>query len=279
MKIGFHVPTDGGIATAVRRAVARRCTTVQVFTSSPVQWALRPLPDEEVSAFRAGMEAAGIAPVFVHGLYLLNLASRDRKLFHRSVKALAEDLRRADLLGAAGVVIHLGSPARRPQRRDLDRVVRGVDRALERAAVNAMILLENCAGQGFGIGDDLRHLSHVLEHSRHPERLRVCWDTAHAFQAGSDLRTPEALEATLAELDAAVCLDRVTLVHANDSKTELGSRVDRHWHIGKGKIGRQGFRLIVNHPRLRDKPFIMETPEATLKVDRMNYRALTRLRE
>jgi deoxyribonuclease-4 len=277
MKIGFHVPTVGGVPQAVPEAVARHCTTVQIFTSAPVQWAFRALPEEGIAAFREGMAAAGISPVFVHGRYLLNLASRDRPLWTRSVACLAEDLRRAELLGAEGVVIHLGSPGREPLRADRERVARGVDRALEQAGPGAAVLLENAAGQGHGIGREFGELSAILEASRHPERLAVCWDTAHAFAAGYELRTAEGWETTLAALQDAVGLARVRLIHCNDSRTDLGSRVDRHWHIGRGKIGREGFRLIINHPLLRDKPFIMETPESSVEVDRRNMRAFKRM--
>ncbi len=267
------------MAKALERARERHCTSLQVFTTAPVQWAFRELSVQEATAFRQDARRADIRPVFVHGQYLLNLASRERWLFQRSVRSLAEDLERAQLLGAQGVVIHLGSPGRAAEKRDLDRVVRGVDRALGRAGPKARILLENSAGQGNAIGGRLGDLAYVLEHSARPDQLAVCFDTAHAFAAGYDVADEAGLEATLAELDRAVGLERVELVHCNDSRAPLGSGVDRHWHIGKGKIGREGFRRIINHPALHDRPFIMETPEAALKTDLMNYRAFMRLVE
>ena len=280
MRIGFHVPTEGGWRKALWRARERRCETVQVFGSTPVQWARRESDPENVQAFAAGCRRYDIAPVFVHGPYLLNLASSDSGLRALSAATLAADLRLSGALGAVGVVVHLGSigTAERAgaRRQGLRRVARTVDAALAGGPGGPQVVLESSAGSGGTLGRTYGELAEVLAYSRHPSRLSVCLDTAHSFAAGYAWHTPDGLEAALAEAEQAFGLSRICLIHANDSRAALGSRVDRHWHIGKGQIGRAGFRQLLADPRLRHLPFIMETPEAALERDLRNLRALRR---
>jgi deoxyribonuclease-4 len=276
MRIGFHVQTAGGWRKALERGLERRCTTLQVFTSAPVQWARKKLDPEETAWFAERVAALDLQPLFVHAAYLLNLATADRALRKKSRDNLAEELCRADQIGACGVVLHLGSVGPDGDPEDgLRRVARGVDEALEAADRGVSVLLENCAGQGSLVGCTPAALGTVVDLSRRPERLQVCLDTAHAFARGYALHTPEGLDQLLRECDAAFGLERLALIHANDSKSELGSCVDRHWHIGHGKIGREGFAVIMNEPRLQSLPFIMETPSSS-EWDLRNLRALRR---
>jgi len=280
MRIGFHVPTEGGWLKALWRARERRCEALQVFASAPVQWARRESDPAEVAAFAEGCRRYDIAPVFVHGAYLLNLASPDAALRARSAATLAADLRLSLALGAVGMVVHLGSiggDERRGARREgLRRVARTIDAALASAPAGPQVVLENAAGAGGTLGGTYGEVAAVLAASRDADRLAVCLDTAHSFAAGYAWHTPEGLQAALDEAEREFGLGRVCLIHANDSRSAFGSHVDRHWHIGRGQIGRAGFRCILAEPRLRHLPFVMETPEASLERDLHNLRALRR---
>lgn len=277
MRIGFHVPIAGGWRRTLQRAIERRCTTLQVFTSAPVQWAQVPLHPVEAPWFAEALRALDIAPLFVHAIYLLNLATEDRELWERSRRHLRTELRRAHTLGAAGVVVHLGSTGDAgTEAAGLKRVARAVDFALGDAPGDCRVLLENCSGQGALIGSTPQALGEVMTLSRHPDRLAVCLDTAHAFARGYALHTPDGLGALLDECDRAFGLDRLVLIHANDSLGALGSRRDRHGHIGHGEIGRAGFANVLNHPALAHLPFIMETPSEQ-DWDARNLRAIRRL--
>lgn len=262
MRIGFHVSIAGGWPQTLARAVTRRCTTLQVFTTAPVRWAHKPLAADDAAWFRDALRALDIQPLFVHGIYLLNLAAGDRDLWRQSRDNLAEELRRAALLGAAGVVVHLGSVGEKGSlAAGLRRVARAIDQALRASGGACPVLLENCAGQGRLVGCTPPALGEVMSLSRHPEHLAVCLDTAHAFAVGYDLRKHADLQRLLDECDAAFGLERLRLIHANDTPARPGSNLDRHANIGKGEIGRRGFRLLTNEPRLERLPFIMETPD------------------
>lgn len=277
MRFGFHVQISGGWDKTLQRALQRRCTTLQVFSSSPVQWARKPLDPEGAEWFGAQLVARDIQPLFVHAIYLLNLATADHQLWERSRTNLAEELQRAGQMGAQGVVVHLGSVgAGGDPRQGIQRVAHALDEALRQADNGVAVLLENCAGQGNLVGRTPQQLGEIIARSRRARRLRVCLDTAHAFAAGYAVHTEEGLKSLLDECDAAFGLGKLALIHANDSKSPLGSNVDRHWHIGHGQIGKQGFRVILNAPRLRDLPFIMETPSSE-EWDARNMRAIRRL--
>jgi deoxyribonuclease-4 len=277
MRFGFHVQIAGGWEKTLERAVRRRCTALQVFTSAPVQWARKPLDPEGAAWFGGQLRARDIQPLFVHAIYLLNLATADEALWEHSRANLAEELERARQIGAQGVVLHLGSVGAEGDRRQgIRRVARALDGALQQADNGVAVLLENCAGQGNLVGCSPRALGEVIARARRAERMQVCLDTAHALAAGHAVHTQEGLEGLLDECDAAFGLERLALIHANDSKSALGSNVDRHWHIGHGQIGREGFRVILNAPRLRQLPFIMETPSSE-EWDERNMRAIRRL--
>jgi deoxyribonuclease-4 len=279
VRIGFHVPTEGGWRKTLQRAIERRCETLQIFVGAPVQWKSPRPRVADAAEWREGLTAHDVRPLFVHACYLINLASTDSALWRRSIRRLARDLRHAAILGAEGVVTHLGSPrAEKPRSLEwcVARVAAAVDAALEHAEVGALLLLENSAGMGTAVGSAYGHIGDIIGRSGYADRLGVCLDSAHSFAAGYAWHTAEGLDAALDEADRAFGLDRLRLLHVNDSKTRFASHVDRHWHIGKGYIGAQGFRLILNHPQLRHLPMVMETPEASLEADLRNLRALRR---
>lgn len=279
MRFGFHIPISGGLDKVPERAIQRQCDTIQIFTRSPRLWRSRALVEEEVNVFKGGIAEAGIRPVVVHTQYLVNLGAADSSLWRRSWQSLGEELGRAALLGAQFVVTHPGSRGKSLPTVAVKRAGRAIQRALEESmgAQYIVPLLENTAGGGGLLGARFEELAAIAEATGMWERLGFCLDTAHAYEAGYDIASEEGLEAALTELDRVWGLEKLKVVHANESATPLGSHRDRHWDIGQGGIGEEGFRLILSHPKLQDLPFIMETPTFELKRDLRNMAAIRRL--
>jgi deoxyribonuclease-4 len=286
---GAHQSIAGGFAKAVERAVETGCECLQVFTRNINQWKTTPIDPDEAAAFRRAVREAGLALVVAHDSYLINPASADPELRNKSIAALADELRRAELLGIPWVVAHPGAAGDQPLSKAVERAARGIATALRKTKGLATgILIETTAGQGSCLGASFAEIGRMLELiDAVPglgKRAAVCLDTCHVFAAGYPLAPREALDETLAAFDEAIGLERLKLIHANDSKKPLGSRVDRHEAIGKGEIGRAAFQLIVNHPRLAGIPLILETPKEgpdgkpTPARDRSNLALLRRLR-
>jgi deoxyribonuclease-4 len=263
----------GGLHKAISSGQEVGCDIVQVFTKSPQQWKARELTEEDVSLFRAAQEEHGIPCVAAHDTYLINPAASDPAVLARSRAAMVDELERAGRLGIPALVMHLGASGTEPEEAALERLVESVRLALEQSPADGpRLLLETTAGQGTCLGHRFEQIAFVLDQVSRPDRLAVCLDTCHIFAAGYDLRTPEAYEETIAEFDRVVGLNLIRLVHANDSKRELGSRVDRHAAIGEGEIGLEGFRMLVNDRRI-DAPIVLETPKEG-DMDRVNLAAL-----
>lgn len=259
LRLGYHVSISGGVDRAVGRAVELGCDTFQIFTRNPRSWRSRELSDGEVAAFRAERAEAGLDPVVGHMPYILNLASPEDEVYERSVGSLALGLERCSLLGIEFLVTHLGSHLGSGAEAGVGRVVAALDRVLGVDGSDVVLLLENGAGSANGVGSSFEELGRILDMVGRPGRLGVCLDTCHTFVAGYDVRNPEALGVTLEVLDSAVGLDRIGVVHLNDSVWGLGSGRDHHEHIGLGEIGLEGFRAIVGS-RLAGFPLILETP-------------------
>ncbi len=259
MKIGAHVQTTGGLATAFERAEAIGAETIQIFGSSPQMWRRRKIREEECREFRARAKETGVEPVFIHGPYLINLATADSELLAKSADALSGDLRLASAIGAKGVIFHVGSHKGAGFDKVLPQIAEVVGQVLSETPDDAWIILENSAGMGGSVGSKFDELGAILKAVASP-RLRVCLDTEHAYAAGYDVAEPGGLEESLAELDRETDLKRLVAVHANDSKIELGGGVDRHDNIGEGHIGRAGFKVVMSHPALREVPFLLEVP-------------------
>lgn len=258
MLFGAHLSVGGKLADAPVRATAMGAECVQVFVSNPRGWRTVTHPPEQLAGFRDGCARAGL-PTFVHVMYLVNYATGDDELYKRSITALRHTMRVADELGVAGAVTHLGSHLGAGFDATLPRVVDALAEGLA-AAEHSWLLLENSAGAGNTIGSGVDQLAAIIDGLGRPDRVGVCLDTAHALAAGHEIRTRTGLDALAASFDAAIGLDRLRLLHLNDSKTDLGSRVDRHQNIGDGHLGLPGFAEIVNHPALRDLPGVMEIP-------------------
>ena len=279
MRFGFHISIAGGFSKVVERAHARGCETIQFFSRNPRGWKYSPLDKEEVEAFRSSIRSSTLFPIFLHMPYLPNIASFKSKFYRRSIHSIATDLQRAKHLGAQYLIIHIGHRMESTEDQAIEAVSQGIDQAFEKVKNPIILLMENTAGQGTEIGYRFDQIKKIIDQVQQNERMGVCLDTAHAFEAGYDLSNKDGLERTLETFDQMVGLKRLYLLHLNDSKTPLGSRKDRHWHIGEGYIGREGFRNLVNHPLLRNLPGVMETPRKDTVEDLKNMKVIRSLVE
>ena len=264
LRFGAHMPTAGGLHKAVTGGAAIGCECVQLFTASPRQWKSGPLKPEAVRAFRRSVEATGLFPLVAHDSYLINLATMDEALLEKSRLAFLDEMTRADALGIDFLVTHMGAHTGAGEACGIQQLCDSLN-WLHRRLPNArvQVALETTAGQGTCLGGSFDHFAQIFAQVEEQERLRVCLDTCHVFVAGYDLRTPEAAKATWDEFDAGVGLGRLCCIHANDALKGLGSRVDRHAHIGQGCIGAGGFTDFLRDSRLpAGLPIIVETPEA-----------------
>ena len=266
----------GGTPNAIDRARRAGCTVLQIFVKNSNQWKGKPLAEEEVQAFRASRTAAGLVDVVAHTCYLINLASPGGALRRQSIDTFLEELRRATLLGLSHLVVHPGSHGGDGETIGISRIADALNEIHERAAETPVsVALEGTAGQGTSVGYRFEHLRDILAGCRQPDRVSICLDTCHLFTSGHDFRTFEGYERMIKAFDQTVGLPKLRVLHCNDSKRELGCRVDRHEHIGKGQIGVDGFRWLMNDPRLARVPKILETPKGlTLRLDKRNLRVL-----
>ncbi|MCS7117800.1 MAG: deoxyribonuclease IV [Thaumarchaeota archaeon] len=261
MLLGAHVSISGSIARSVDRAEELGCTTFQIFTRNPRGWRYTRLKEEDVDDFRRRRREAGYEVVVAHMPYLPNIASPVREGWEKSVRSLIEELRRCDLLGIEYLVCHLGSHLGKGVEVGTSQVVKAVDRALGEVDPKCQLLLENMAGQKGSVGSRFEEINAIFTKLSHRDRVGVCLDTCHLYAAGYDVRTAGGLEDAIRSFDELVGVGALKVLHLNDSKGGLGSRLDRHEHIGLGRIGKEGFRRIINHEKLRRLPMIIETPE------------------
>lgn len=274
MNIGCHVSIAGGIDNSVVLAEELGCNTMQIFSKNASTWREKILKEDEVESFRGNLKNSNINPVFIHTSYLINLASPSDELYFKSINAFLEEMKRADLLlPEPYVIIHPGAHTGAGEEYGIQRIIRALNIILEKSAdlgLKTMILLEDTAGSGTHLGYTFYHLKRMVEGAKDRKRIGMCFDTCHAFSAGYDLSHQEGVEQTLEEIDKYLGLERLKVIHLNDSKFPLGSRKDRHMHIGKGYIGLEGFKVLVNHKYLKDLPFVLETPKNDEKDDLKN---------
>lgn len=271
----------GGKYQAVLRGQKIGCETIQIFVKNANRWKAKPLAAEDITLFQQTLQETQISPVIAHNSYLINLASPDEDLWMKSLEALIVEVERCAALEIPFLVIHPGAHKGAGEKVGLNRITIALNEVLKRTESSKVtILLESTAGQGSILGGRFEHLAKLLNESFYPERLEVCLDTCHIFAAGYDLRTPEACEETFKEFEKIVGLGKLKAIHLNDSQGKLGSRRDRHEHIGMGRIGLEGFRWIVNNPALSCLPLILETPKGPdLKEDRDNLGILRSLQK
>jgi len=280
--IGAHMSVAGGATTGIERALAVRARALQIFTKNANQWKGKPISDEEASAFRTSWSASGLAPVIAHDAYLINLASPDRALRQQSVEALADELLRCEILGIGFLVAHPGAHLGSGVLEGCDRVAESINEVRALApAPDVILLLETVAGMGTALGRKFEELARMRSGVARRDLVQFCLDTCHVHAAGYDLTSDEGYEETFREFDAILGLESLRAIHVNDSKNERGSHLDRHEHIGDGKIGVAAFGRLMRDPRFIAVPKILETAKGAdgVVMDRRNLALLRRLAE
>jgi len=279
MKFGCHVSIAGKIYLAVDKAIIRGCETMQIFSGNPLGWRSPQALDDDICEFNSRRKKAGIDPLAIHMPYLVNLGSPDAKVHSKSVEAMLDSIERAKKLNASYLVFHPGSHRGMGKRDGLLKVAKSLKTLLLRIDGSLRVLLENTAGSGYSLGSRFEEIAFIFKELNRDKKLGVCFDTCHALAAGYDVSTKNGLDDTLKELDRELGMERLFLIHANDSLNPLDSRVDRHADIGKGYIGIEGFRRIVNHPMLKSLPCILETPHMSEEDDIRNLDLIRSLEE
>jgi deoxyribonuclease-4 len=274
--VGAHMSINGGVSTAHERGMRIGCTTIQLFTKNNTQWTGKPLSEEEIDRYKRLARKSGIRPVVAHSSYLINLCAKNRPTLKKSREAFRDELWRCEKLGIPYLVFHPGAHVGQGEEEGIKLVAESLNILHdETPGYHAKSVLEVTAGQGTTLGYRFEHLRKIIDLVEIRQRLRVCVDTCHLFAAGYDIKSERGYERTFQEFDAIIGLKRLVVFHVNDSKRELGSHVDRHEHIGKGRIGNTGFRLLMNDPRFVSIPKILETPKAEdMHEDVMNMRKL-----
>ncbi len=279
--LGAHMSIAGGVHTAVERAVSIGCTTMQMFVKNNTQWRGKVLTPEDISTYKKLLQKSSIWPVVVHDTYLINLCAMDKVVLKKSRAALKDELDRCEKLGVEYLNFQPGSHMGAGERDGIKRIAESLNSIHEQTKnYRVKSVLETTAGQGTAVGYRFEQLREIIDLVEERERMAVCVDTCHIFAAGYDIVTEHGYQKTFEEFDAIIGLDRLVAFHVNDAKRERSSRVDRHEHIGKGKIGKPGFRLLMNDERFRNIPKILETPKGPeMKEDVKNMRLLRRLVE
>lgn len=278
MKIGAHVSTKKPFFEAVNRAKDIGCECMQIFVNAPQRWNPIEIKESELKKFVELNNRENIKPVIIHSIYLINLASSNPFYYESSVKSLIDDMKKADKIGALGVNFHVGSTKGERFEKTLPRITAAIKEILEKSPHKPFLILENSAGSGNIIGDTIEELANIIKASE-SDRTKITLDTAHAYGSGYDLKNKDGLDKLLDKIDKKIGLDRLVCLHLNDSAAELNSKKDRHADIGKGLIGKEAFKYIVNHPKLRDLPGIIETPSNKGRGDIDNIKILKDLQK
>jgi deoxyribonuclease-4 len=262
-KFGAHMSIAGGCFRCMEWGQQAGCEVVQLFSKNERQWLGKPLMDDDIARFTDARTRTNVHPVMIHDSYLINLSSPNDELWEKSINAFRDELLRARSLGVPYLNMHPGSHVGSGEQEGLDRMVEALNRlGAEGAYEGVTVLLETTAGQGTNLGAKFEHLSYLIEQANTPDAFGVCIDTCHIFAAGYDIRTPETYAATMADFDRLVGYERIKAFHLNDALQPLGDHKDRHAAIGEGHIGLEGFRSVVNDPRLAHLPMVLETPKS-----------------
>ncbi len=269
-----------GIEKAIERGQSIGCTTIQLFTKSNRQWHAKPLTQEDIDLFRKTAKESTVHPIVAHATYLINIASPEKKIEHASVEALAKEIIRCHDLGIHYLVLHPGSYVKGTPEEGIERIINNLNRIFEKVPGDTIISLETMASQGSSLGSMFEQIATIIKGVHHKKRIGVCLDTCHVFAAGYDLRTPETYEQMWKHFDDVIGLEKLHVIHINDSKKGFHSKVDRHEHIGKGELGLEPFKLLFNDKRFFDIPKILETPkdiEEPFTEDKMNMKTIRSL--
>ncbi len=259
--LGAHVSISKGIYNAPKRGRNLDCDVIQIFSKNQMQWQAKPFTEDDINKFRENVEKYEIKDVVIHTSYLINIGSPEKEKLKKSQDALIDEFHRADQLGIPYIVLHPGSHMGKGEELGLGIIADSINYILDVTKdSNVMLLLETTAGQGSNLGYRFEHLAYLIDKTEQKERIGVCFDTCHVFAAGYDIRTKDAYEETMKKFNDTIGISNLKVFHLNDSKNDLGTRKDRHEHIGKGYIGIDGFRFLVNDERFNDRPMILETP-------------------
>ena len=261
MILGKHVSIAGGLDKAFKRAADIGCNSMQIFVKNPRGWKMREVDAAEAEEFRAERKKYKINPVVVHAAYLINLASPKDELWGKSISALKSEYQRCDRLGAEYLIFHPGSHTGSGMKKGIARIAEAINIILAEVKSETMILLENTAGAGTGIGADFNQLKEIIDRVDYPARLGICIDSCHAFTARYNLKEKSGLEELISDFNELIGLNKLKVIHLNDSKYDCCTNKDEHAHLGEGKIGSEAFRRLINHSQLKDKVFILETPQ------------------
>lgn len=275
--IGFHTSIAGGIHRGLERAHSLGCNTVQIFSHNPRGWGVKEIPSEQISKFRKLRTELKISPVFIHTSYLINPAASKNSLRKKSISLLIKELDIADLIGADYVILHPGSASLMDEKWGRKMTIESLKEVAKNGMWGAKLLLENTAGERGDISSGIASISEIIDGVDSSLIGGICIDTCHAFQAGYNLSNKNGIDEMVKEIEKYMGIERVKLIHLNDSKRKFNSRVDRHEHIGKGFIGREGFRIFLNYPSLKHIPIILETPKETEGDDISNLKAVKKL--
>lgn len=272
-RVGCHVSISGSIDLAFDRALKLTCDTFQIFTKSPRGWAAKFLEEDTIEKFKMQLNSKILFPVVSHISYLPNLASQKKDIYEKSIKSFLLELERSMVLEIPYFVIHGGSYKGTTKAKGIQTYIKSILKGVEIAQGKTTILIENSAGGKNSVNGAFPDIMDILDEINDKNAVKICFDTCHAFATGYDLHTKKGISNTLEELESTVGMDNIELIHANDSKGELGSHRDHHEHIGLGKIGELGFKELVNHPRISKKPWIIETPVNEIRgdIDNLNY--------
>jgi deoxyribonuclease-4 len=277
--LGAHVSINGGLETCFQRGKELQCEAIQIFSKNQRQWKTVPIPVEAQRLFQERFDKSSIRQVVIHGSYLTNLASPDREVLRKSREAFRDEIHRADLLGVAYFVFHPGSHKGSGEKEGIRRIVENLNLIFEEIqSTKVQLLLETTSGQGSQIGYRFEQLEAIISRVSQKNRLGVCFDTAHGFTAGYDIRNSETYHSTFRQFDEIIGLNRLKVFHLNDSKSGLGSRIDRHELIGKGLLGLETFRLLINDIRFENHSMILETPGG-MDDDRASLQLLRSLKK
>ena len=279
MILGKHVSIAGGLDKALKRAAVIGCNSMQIFVKNPRGWKMREVEAEEVEKFRSERKKYNINPVVVHAAYLINLASPKNDLWEKSISALKSEYERCLRLGAEYLIFHPGSHTGSGLESGIKRIAKALNKILSEVNSETMILLENTAGAGTSIGEEFLQLKKIIDKVDYPDKLGVCIDSCHAFSAKYDLRKKEGLEKMIVDFDQIIGLENLKVMHLNDSKYDCCTNKDEHAHIGQGKIGSKAFKNLINHPKLKEKVFVLETPQFDGQKEDDDVNILKKLRE
>lgn len=278
MRFGAHMSIAGGVDNAPLRGRETGCDTIQIFTKNNNQWKAKKLSKEEIQRFKKNQKETNISPVVAHTAYLINIASADERIYQKSLDALYIEMERTEALGLPYLVLHPGAHLGKGEKNGLDRIIQSLDFLHKKAKKFKMkILLETTAGQGTSLGYCFEHFAYILEGVKDKNRLGMCLDTSHVFAAGYNIKTKKGYGETMRIFDSLIGTKKIKAFHVNDSKKPLGSRVDRHEHIGRGFIGKNGFKHLLRDERFSSLPMILETPKDFEGADIKNLRTLRRI--